>query len=395
VTRDRGTWLVPVDILSRLIGPALNLHIDVRRASHLIAVGSASVAAITTRIDRVGSAARVTVDTEASIGHRVTRDGNRVVVQFDASAIDASTVAGSAPEFVASTRVDGSSFVIELGPATQTVRTTSDGGRLILDLAPASAPSTASTPAPSRQPPAQVVAPDLQASTGIRTVILDPGHGGDDIGVKGPGGTLEKDVTLQLARRIKAAIESRLGIRVILTRDGDDAVATDKRTAFSNNARGDLFISLHANASVRAGAHGAEVLWLDLDQYRARGAAIGEGERVPVVGGGSRVIQTVPWELAQLPFALRSASLAASAVRHFSAQNVPLFARSSEAAPLVSLAGINMPAILIEVAFLSNPDDEKALNGSDLPNALVEAIVDTVSEARSSGTLPAPLTEKR
>ena len=381
VTHDRTGWFVPVDLLSRILGPALNLHIDVRRPSHLIAVGATSVAVVTTRIDRVASGARVTVETDSGVGHRVTHDGNRVLVLFDAPAIDGSAMTGAAPEFVANTHVDGATLVIDLGPSAAAVHTTNDSGRVVIDLAPA---SNAPPPTPGT-PPGQTVAPDLGPPAGVRTVVLDPGHGGEDGGVHGAHGSLEKDVALQVARQVKTAVESRLGIRVLLTRDGDDDLPSDKRTAFANNARADVFISLHANASLRASAHGAEVLSLGLDQYKARAAAIDTGDRVPVVGGGTRLIQTVPWELAQIPYVSRSATLAATTLRHLSAQNVPLFARASESVPLVGLAGINMPAILLEMGFLSNPDDERALTSGDLVGSLVEALVDTLGEIRNSG----------
>jgi N-acetylmuramoyl-L-alanine amidase len=391
-THDRAGWFVPVDLLSRILGPALNLHIDVRRPSHLIAVGATGVATVTTRIERVAAGARVTVETDSGVGHRLARDGNRVLVQFDAPAIDGSATTGSAPEFVANTHVDGATLVIDLGPSAATVHTANDSGRVVVDMTPAS-----SAPPPAQgTPPGQTVAPDLGPSAGVRTVVLDPGHGGEDTGVRGPHGSLEKDVVLQVARQVKTAVESRLGIRVLLTRDGDDEIPSDKRTAFANNARADVFISLHANASLRASAHGAEVLSLGLNEYKARAAVIGTGDRVPVVGGGTRLIQTVPWELAQIPYVSRSATLAATTLRHLSAQNVPLFARASEGVPLVGLAGINMPAILLEMGFLSNVDDERALTSGDLVGSLVEALVDTLGEIRNSGaTHPVPGLDRR
>jgi N-acetylmuramoyl-L-alanine amidase len=313
VTHDRTGWFVPVDFLSRMLGPVLGERIDVRRPTHTIAVGAA-----------------------------------------------AADVAAPAPPASAPTP-----------PAAPT---------------PAPPPSATVT-APTTPSPQQTVAPDLGPSTGIRTVIIDPGHGGDDAGVHGAKGTLEKDVTLQLARRLKAAIEARLGIRALLTRDADESVSADKRTAFANNARGDLFISLHANASLRVSARGATVFTLGLDQYKSRAAEVGGGDRVPVVGGGTRLVQTVPWDLAQLPFIDKSATFAATTVRHLSAQSVPLFVRSTQAAPLVGLAGINMPAILLEAGFLSNADDEHALT-TDAANAIVEALVDTITEIRNAGGAP-------
>ena len=84
----------------------------------------------------------------------------------------------------------------------------------------------------------------------MRTIVIDAGHGGDETGRTRTQGTLEKNVTLSVARRLKAALESRLGVRVILTRDAMTTVGLDER-AVANNNKADLFISLHANASVR------------------------------------------------------------------------------------------------------------------------------------------------
>ena len=164
----------------------------------------------------------------------------------------------------------------------------------------------------------------------MRTVVIDPGHGGDDAGAKGPNGTLEKDVTLQLARRLKAAIESRVGLRVLLTRDADENVPVDRRTALANNNKADVLFSLHANASVRPALHGAQVLSLSLDDYKSRARELIPGTPVPVAGGGTRLVGAVPWDLAQIPHAGQSASLAAIVERHLAERHVPCTrARSS------------------------------------------------------------------
>jgi N-acetylmuramoyl-L-alanine amidase len=390
VTREAGAWLVPVDLLSRVLGPALGLKIDIRRASRIIAVGAVALPQITTRIERTLTGGRVVIDSDTPVTHKISRNGNHVVIAFEAAAIDAPPPNGAAPEFVTGVHVDGASLIVDLGPSAASVRTNDDRARVTIEMAsPAPAAPAVLPPPPAPSAPTQTIAPDLISSGGLRTVVLDPGHGGDDPGVHGPGGTLEKDVVLQIARRAKAAIESRLSLRVLLTREGDDNVPADKRTAFANNQRGDVFISLHANASLRPGLRGAEVLSLSLDEYKTRANGIGAGDRVPVVGGTQRVIQAVPWELAQMPFVGRSSTFATSLLRHLAEQNVAVFNRAPEPAPLVGLAGVNMPAVLIEAGFLSNPDDERGLTG-DLANAVVEAIIAALAELRSAGTAPGP-----
>lgn len=219
--------------------------------------------------------------------------------------------------------------------------------------------------------------------------MLDPGHGGDDLGAEGPGGTKEKDYVLQIARRLKAAIENRIGLRVLLTRDSDENVPVDKRMALANNNKADLFISLHVNGAVRPETQGTQVLSLRADDYKARTDQLAaEDVSVPIEGGGTRPMAMVPWDIAQLPFAARSAALAGALVSHLSARGVPLFARPTQQLPLRPLVGANMPAIMIEMGFLTSDKDEQALNGAERSGAIIEAILETIADARRG--LPAP-----
>ena len=108
-------------------------------------------------------------------------------------------------------------------------------------------------------------------------------------------------IALAVAKRLKASLESRLGARVLLTRDDDKTVGLDERAALANNNKADLFLSLHANASLRRAAFGAEVFYLSLDRAdeEARKVAESEGVAMPVFGGGTREIDVILWEMAQ------------------------------------------------------------------------------------------------
>jgi N-acetylmuramoyl-L-alanine amidase len=386
VVREGSSWLVPVDFLSRAPGPALGMRIEVRRPSHLILVGDVRVPTVTARFERLGATGRLTVEAQPAVVRRVNREGSRLVIRFEADGLDASGIAGGQPEFVGPSRVEGSALAIDLGPAAATFRVDdADPARLTIDLIPSGAAAPGpSAPAPPPNPP--VV--DLTPAGTIRTVAIDAGHGGDDAGSRGAGGAHEKGITLQLARRLKGAIESRLGLRVVLTRDSDETVAVDRRTAFANNNKADVLLSLHANASLRPSVRGAQILSLSLDDYKARARGLAPGAVVPLAGGGTRFVEAVPWDLAQLPYAAKSAALAAIAARHLGEQHVAMYSRGIDQAPLRVLVGANMPAILIEIGFLTNADDEKAIAAGELPNAVVEALVATLTEIR--GGIPTP-----
>ncbi len=228
--------------------------------------------------------------------------------------------------------------------------------------------------------------------------MIDPGHGGEETGSRGATGALEKDVSLALARKLKATLESRLGVRVLLTRDADQAVALDDRAALANNNKADLFISIHANASVRKETSGAQVYYLMADPAGedARKAG-GGGQRLPALGGGFREIDMVPWELAQLAHIGESALLA-GAVEEQMRGRVRLNSRAVQQAPFRVLAGANMPAILVEVGFLSNPDEEQQLIADAYQATVAQALFDGMLRFREAvdqarGALQPPATQ--
>jgi N-acetylmuramoyl-L-alanine amidase len=385
VQRDRNTWAVPIDFLSAALGPALGTRIEVRRAGHVILVGDTRVPQVSVRFERAGSNGRLTIDVQPATPHRVTREGNRLVVRFEAAALDTRGMVGLAPEFVTAGRTDGTSLIFELGPSAVSHQTVADNDatQLLIDLTPTPAPQQATpatpTPAPAQEPP--VI--DIPAPGTIRTVVIDPGHGGDDEGARGSKGAKEKDVTLQVAQKLKATIEGRLGLRVLLTREGDENVPYDRRTALANNNKADVFFSLHVNASLRPDVRGAQVLSLAAGEYAGRlGAAPPRGSAVPAVGGGTRMIEAVPWDLAQLPVAGRSTALGSILVRHLTERGVPLHPKPASQLPLRVLVGANMPALLVEMGYLTNANDERALMSGEVTAKLIDALVATIGDAR-------------
>lgn len=390
VARDGQTWQVPIDFVSRALGPALNLRMEVRRNSRLILVGDVRVPQVLARFERQGLNGRVIIECVPATSRRVSRETGRLVVHFEADGIDAGPVAGAQPEFAGPGRVEGSSLVIDLGPSVANVRIDdADPARVIVDLIPSGG---AATPGPGRAGAVPETPPvvELTPAGVLHTVVIDPGHGGEDAGARSAGGVAEKDLALQMAQKLKAAIESRLGLRVVLTRDGDEAVSVDRRAAFANNNKADVLISIHANASMRPTVRGAQVLSLGLEDYENRARGLAAGIPVPIAGGGTRLLEAVPWDLAQLPHATRSSALAEIVARHLAERGIPMYRRPTDQAPLRLLVGANMPAILVEAGFLTNPDDARALAG-DLPASIVEALMVTLTEIRSGIPVAAPV----
>jgi N-acetylmuramoyl-L-alanine amidase len=399
--REGRAWFVPVDFVPRALGPALGTRLDLRKPARLILIGDIRVPRIAGRIEPLGTLTRLTLDIAPATPHTVSQDGTRLVIRFEADALDATLPSSPVPDAILNIRPGDTpaALTVELGPRFGTFRATDvpadrGAGRLVIDIA---APTTEPTPGPTPSTPPAEPPPllDIAPAGSLRTVAIDAGHGGTEDGAKGPDGTLEKDVTLSVARRLKAALEARLGLRVILTRDADETVGLDERAAVANNNKADLFVSLHANASVRPSAAGAEVFYLGLEEYgeRAQRVASGDSEALPVFGGGSRDIEVIPWEMAQARYIEQSAVLA-QMVEAALREHVAMSPRAIQQAPFRVLVGANMPAVLVEMGFITNPGQEKQLASDGFQTSTVQALVDAIvryrdtREARATGAVP-------
>jgi N-acetylmuramoyl-L-alanine amidase len=389
-TRSGRRWLVPVEFISRALALIYDLRLDLRKPSRLLVIGDLRVPRITMRYDSLGASARLTIDATPRAMSTISQDNDKLTIKFDADALDVPspplTALGDLSLVHAVRLADPTTVAIDLGPRFASMKATSQPVdttmRVVIDLL------TAQTePAPGAPQPAQP-APELPPALGppvsaVRTIAIDPGHGGDDEGVRGANGAKEKDLALAVARRAKGAIEARLGIRVLLTRDDDRNVPIDERTSIANNNKADLFLSLHANASLRKTTAGLSIFSAAFDDSAAQAATPVGGERVPTFGGGLREIDLVLWDLAQTRHLQQSTSFAGMLEQQLH-DRVPLAPHPVDRAPLRVLKSANMPAVLIEMGYLTNPDQERLLTSDGFQNALVQALFDTIVRFRDA-----------
>jgi len=389
--RSGRRWLVPVEFVSRALGLIYDVRLDLRKASRLLVVGDLRVPRLTLRYDTQANAGRLTIDASPRASSTVTQDGDHLTIKFDADALDVANPPLPPPgpqNLVTAVRVvDATTIAVDLGPRFTGFRSTSQqvdtAARLAIDLVAQAETTPPPAPAPPPPPPPEIPPAFGQASSTIRTIAIDPGHGGDDEGVRSAAGLKEKDLTLAVARRAKAAIEARLGLRVLLTRDDDRNVPLDERTSMANNNKADLFISLHANASMRPSTTGLTIFCAAFDKDAAQAASAGGSERLPTFGGGSRDIEMVPWDLAQTRHIDQSETFAQLLEQQFQ-NRVPLASRSIDRAPLRVLESANMPAVLVELGYLSNADQAKAMGGDGFQNNAAQAIYDAIVRYRDS-----------
>ena len=216
-------------------------------------------------------------------------------------------------------------------------------------------------------------------------VVIDPGHGGHDTGTISKSGLMEKDLVLDIALRLGALLEERLNAEVIYTRKDDTFVPLEARTAFANEQKADLFISIHANSGVTS-ATGFETYYLnfgaskwDLD-VAARENASSERTIHELESLIEKILKKEKAdESREFATAVQSA-LFKDMVR----ANRQLRSRGVRSAPFLVLIGANMPSILVEIAFLSNPNEERLLKQDSYRQRLAEALAKGVSQYAST-----------
>lgn len=210
----------------------------------------------------------------------------------------------------------------------------------------------------------------------IGRILLDPGHGGSDTGTIGPTGYQEKELVLDIARRLGQLIEERLGSEVLYTRQDDSYVPLETRTALANQKEADLFLSIHVNSSRSPKARGVETYYLNFTtdaealEVAARENAISQ-ERISQLQGLVQKIALAEKVDESKEFAthVQSAVWRTQPVR-----NRRVADRGVKKAPFVVLIGADMPSVLAEIAFLSNPQEEKLLKTPEHRQKIAEAL---------------------
>ncbi len=280
------------------------------------------------------------------------------------------------------------------------------GHRLVLDLYPTrpvdpllaliekSSPMDAAAGADSPADPANEAASRVsgdqpaarttertRAANRLFTVVLDAGHGGEDPGAVGRRGSYEKNVTLSIARRLKRKIDAEPNMRAVMTRDGDYFVPLQQRVARARRVRADLFVSIHADAFVRPEAHGSSVFVLSergASSSAARWLADKEND-ADLIGGVNLAKQE--GHLARTLLDLSQTATINDSLKLGRAVLAELGDINSLHKPHVEQAGFavlkapDIPSILVETAFISNPEEERRLNDNAYQDKMAEAIL--------------------
>jgi N-acetylmuramoyl-L-alanine amidase len=334
----------------------------------------------TTQVVMKESAAAQFVPTLTDTGFQVRWPGQKLLTPFSEKRFD--------DPFVSTIRFSGDAASIEFkekGLAARAYPLTNPD-RVVVEVgrAPAGAPPAAPLPAAPQ--------PGL-------TIVVDPGHGGPETGAIGPAGLQEKEVTLQIARRLATALPRGLSCRVVLTRDSDSAISLDDRTSVANHEKADLFLSVHANSSRISGAHGSETYYLSLEasDRLAQEVASQENQQgpqtTPAAGAATRRdLDFILWDLAQSAHLKESSELAETIQNELNALS-GTENRGIKQAPFRVLVGATMPAVLVEAAFISNAEEEKKLGSAAFQQSVADAVAKAVAgffARRKTAAAPAP-----
>jgi N-acetylmuramoyl-L-alanine amidase len=375
-----GAWWVPRDFLAQ-VGPRLAMP-PVRLAAARDGIGVTATPApskVATfgdlRVRSYPSFTRVVVESDMAFAYSVERQGTSVKVRLTGLSVDAARAEEVHDPLVAAVRLDPgrseATLSVRLESAGLEVRATTlaDPFRLVLDFGR----------------PAE---PDAKpAARALRTIVLDAGHGGHDSGAVGPTGLMEKDLVLDVTRRVAKLVEERLGIKVLLSRGGDHFVTLRDRTSFANRERADLFVSIHANAHPQVASEGVETYFLSSEatDNAARQAAARENSVVQLETPAQRqktdVLRTILWDLAQSDFQAES-SMLAETIQDAMTTALRIPNRGVKQAGFYVLGGAAMPAVLIEIGFVTNPREERRLKDGRYRDEIAAAIFSGLAEYR-------------
>ncbi len=218
----------------------------------------------------------------------------------------------------------------------------------------------------------------------LKTIVIDAGHGGDDTGAIGPTGIKEKDIVLAVAKKLKNLLSKKFNAHIVLTREDDTFIPLEERTKIANDNKADLFISIHTNAAFRKGANGVETYFLSFDASDddARRVAAFENTVIDLKGKSDEKdtdsLKAILMDMTHTEF-LNESSQIAEIIQNNLSTELGGENRGVKQAPFFVLMGTAMPAVLVEIGFITNPQDEKRLASNEIQDMIANSILKSIA----------------
>jgi N-acetylmuramoyl-L-alanine amidase len=378
ILREDNRWLAPVEFLTMGLSRMTGTEFRYRPGTSRIFAGNFEVPELEMNAQTLGPITRLTLRSGRSINIESKReDPTRAILTINQSPLEPARERFDHKDrllrSVAFDDSDGDAkILLETTRDVSDIRITAANNNRVFFVDLLREGESAATPTVPVEPPAATPAkPDvITAERRVRVIVIDPGHGGMDTGVKTATGT-EKDLTLAWARRLRPALQARLGATVLLTRDSDVALDNEARSAVANNNQANLFVSLHVGYSSSKVEATSSIFIMK------------EGFGQPLSKTASRDQLFLPWYLGYR--IQRQGSVAAAAILQEEMQKgIPGWKFPIRTAPLAVLSSATMPSLLFEIGNLNNNVNAQTLADSGFQTRLVNSMVDAIQRFSES-----------
>jgi len=383
IRRDGGQWLVPLDFLSQGLSRVAGVEFRYKPGTRRVFAGKVMTTELAMNAQSLGALTRLTLRAGSPIDVELQKETaqHRAVLVLKSRAIDpARERLDYKDALVQSVTFDDSDgmprLLISMADDVRDVRlTSSDGNRVyfvdfVREIASEATPPTTPAPLAAAAPARPNANANAPAGAGVRVIVIDAGHGGIENGAANSG-TLEKDLTLLLARRLRTTLQSRLSATIVLTRDSDIDLTSEARAGVANNNQASLFVSLHTGYSPDKTASGSSIYVMKPD--------FTGGLSEPA---GGRMF--LPWYMAFRTNAAASQALAENLQKNLN-QALPGWKFPIRFGPMGVLASATMPAIALEVGNLNNDANAKMLAEPEFQAKLTATIAEAIEQFAGGG----------
>ncbi len=385
---DGDLWL-PMVFLEKVVGPQTRERVAWDPDTRQLSLGSADYSVARLVVEVLGRTTAVHIFCREPLGYRTSSPRSGVIDlkiyggEVNTAAVHSSSRRGLTQTVSSRQHRDHATVTIRVDQLVGRYRTyTADEGREIVVVLEEEQVSTMPDPVPRGHANVNIdQGPvDVTNRIDVQTVVVDPGHGGHDVGAVSRRGIMEKDVNLGVAKELRRYLEKESDLKVILTRDNDSYLELNDRAEIANSSSGDLFLSLHCNSWFNDGARGLETYFLSpaqSDWAKSVEAAENQAGRPAGHEGDPGDVEFIVWELVQNRF-ISSSSQLAETVQNEVTRDLGMPNRGVRQAGFRVLVGAYMPAILIELGFLSHAQEEKKLGERTYQRELAKAIGDAI-----------------
>jgi N-acetylmuramoyl-L-alanine amidase len=379
ILRENDRWLAPVEFLTMGLTRMTGTEFRYRPGTLRIFAGNVDAPELEMNAQTLGSITRLTLRSGTPVNLEVKReDPTKAILAISHSPLEPVHERLDHRDrllrSVAFDDSDGESkLVLDVNREVSDLRITSANNNRVffVDLLRTGEPVTAAPPPPTEPPAAAAGKADATGPVRrVRVIVIDPGHGGMDPGVTTAAGS-EKDLTLALARRLRTALQMRLGVTVLLTRDSDVEMDNEARSAVANNNQANLFLSLHVGYSANK-LDAASSIFIMKDDF---------GTTVAQTSGRDQLF--LPWYLGYR-IQRHGSVAAANILQQELLKSIPGSKFPIRTAPLAVLSSATMPSVLLEIGNLNNTVNAQTLSDSGFQARLVNTIADALQRFSAS-----------